>query len=74
MRLEGVLRVEFDHRGGTPGSRMRIIYLARALNDFEPLKTIPDEDSLGAVRAPAAALRLEHRGLHVAVEWWRGRS
>jgi len=49
VRLEGVLRVEFDHRGGIPGSRMRIIYLARALNDFEPLKTIPDEDSLGAV-------------------------
>ena len=59
---------------GIPGSRMRIIYLARALNDFEPLKTIPDEDSLGAVRAPAAALRLEPRGLHVTAGWRRGRS
>jgi len=49
VRLEGVLRVEFDHRGGQPGSRMRTIYLARALNDYEPLKTVPDSHSIGAV-------------------------
>ena len=50
VRLEGVLRVEFDHRADGAGSRLRTIYLARALNDFEPLKTVPDDNSLGAVR------------------------
>jgi len=49
VRLEGVLRVEFDQRSDGPGARLRTIYLARALNDYDPLKTIPDELSLGAV-------------------------
>jgi len=48
VRLEGILRVEFDHRGKA-GARLKTIYLARPLNDYEALKTYPDQHSLGAV-------------------------
>merc|ERR1712216_1030700 len=49
VRLEGILRTEFDHRKGECGSRFRTIYLARALNDYDPLKTVPDKHSRAAV-------------------------
>jgi ADP-ribose pyrophosphatase YjhB (NUDIX family) len=53
-RLEGLLRVEFDQRADGPGSRMRTIYLARALNDYDSLKTVPDAFSRCAVWAEGA--------------------
>jgi len=49
VRLEGVLRTEFDSRSSSPGSRLRMIFLARALNDYASLKTIPDKYSSGSV-------------------------
>eukprot|EP00658_Telonema_sp_P-2_P005366 TRINITY_DN12007_c0_g1_i1.p1 TRINITY_DN12007_c0_g1~~TRINITY_DN12007_c0_g1_i1.p1 ORF type:complete len:466 (-),score=97.57 TRINITY_DN12007_c0_g1_i1:412-1809(-) len=49
IRLEGVLRVEFDSRSGIPGSRLRMVFLARALNDYHQLKTVPDKNSSGSV-------------------------
>jgi len=66
VRLEGVLRVEFDHRAGSPGSRMRTIYLARPLNDFEPLKTIPDSSSLGAVWVDGASVTVDNPRIPLA--------
>jgi len=48
VRLEGLLRVEFDYHS-SPGPRLRQIYLARCLNDYDPLKTIPDQFSAAAV-------------------------
>lgn len=49
VRLEGHLRTEFDSRSTAPGSRLRMIFLARALNDYDNLKTVPDRHSSGAV-------------------------
>jgi len=66
VRLEGVLRVEFDHRKGYPGSRLKTIYLARALNDFEPLKTIPDKDSLAAVWVDGGSVTLDNPRIPLA--------
>jgi len=66
VRLEGILRIEFDHRQGYPGSRMKAIYLARALNDFDPLKTIPDETSLAAVWVDGSSVTLDNPRIPLA--------
>jgi len=66
VRLEGVLRVEFDHRGSYPGSRLRTIYLARALNDFDPLKTIPDDKSLAACWVDGGSVTLDNPRIPLA--------
>lgn len=66
VRLEGILRVEFDHRGSWPGSRLRTIYLARALNDFDPLKTIPDDKSLAACWVDGSSVTLDNPRIPLA--------
>lgn len=66
VRLEGVLRVEFDHRADGAGSRLRTIYLARALNDFEPLKTVPDDNSLGAVWTDGSFVTMNNERIPLA--------
>lgn len=66
VRLEGVLRTEFDSRAGKPGTRVRMIFLARALNDYDQLKTIPDKHSSGAVWCDGNKVTLENDAIPLA--------
>jgi 8-oxo-dGTP pyrophosphatase MutT (NUDIX family) len=45
VRLVGVLRVE--HSPDAAGSRLRVVFVAEPMDDT-PLKSVPDDESLGA--------------------------
>lgn len=46
IRLEGILRVEFSNEDDY--ARMRVIYFAVPIEEYQTLKTTPDEHSQGA--------------------------
>lgn len=43
VRLEGILRVEFDH--GTENTRMRVVFYAVPVRPGQAIKTTPDSES-----------------------------
>merc|ERR1711907_230062 len=45
---------------------MRMIYLARCLNDYDPLKTVPDQHSSGAVWVDGNKLTVENDHIPLA--------
>merc|ERR1711865_598264 len=66
VRLEGVLRTEFDSRSSAPGSRLRMIFLARAINDYDVLKTVPNRHSSGAVWVDGNKLTVQNDHIPLA--------
>eukprot|EP00656_Telonema_subtile_P012928 TRINITY_DN16544_c0_g2_i2.p1 TRINITY_DN16544_c0_g2~~TRINITY_DN16544_c0_g2_i2.p1 ORF type:complete len:322 (-),score=72.20 TRINITY_DN16544_c0_g2_i2:235-1200(-) len=66
IRLEGVLRTEFDSRSTTPGSRLRMVFLGRAINDYDQLKSIPDQHSGGSVWVDGNKVTMENDAIPLA--------
>eukprot|EP01111_Echinosteliopsis_oligospora_P013621 TRINITY_DN4928_c0_g1_i1.p1 TRINITY_DN4928_c0_g1~~TRINITY_DN4928_c0_g1_i1.p1 ORF type:complete len:176 (-),score=45.35 TRINITY_DN4928_c0_g1_i1:18-545(-) len=46
VKIDGIIRVE--HSPSRLGSRMRVIFIASPVDPAAPLKSIPDEESMGA--------------------------
>eukprot|EP01013_Petalomonas_cantuscygni_P020329 TRINITY_DN3864_c0_g1_i1.p1 TRINITY_DN3864_c0_g1~~TRINITY_DN3864_c0_g1_i1.p1 ORF type:complete len:188 (+),score=14.58 TRINITY_DN3864_c0_g1_i1:122-685(+) len=76
VRLVGILRIE--HSINTRGARMRVIFYAVPVNPDAPLKTVPDEESVGSAwltleEIEAKASRPPPKGLrgHEGLEWGR---
>jgi len=66
VRLEGILRVEFDYRSAGAGARLKTIFLARPLNDYDPIKTVPDAYSAGSVWVNGASVTVDNPRIPLA--------
>lgn len=58
VNLKGILRVE--HTVLHHYQRMRVIFFAEPVNENDPLKTVPDKESEGALWLTSQELRLLH--------------